>query len=148
MNPANPGAEPAYARFGWYAVEANHHYSIVNSRTMYVIHNSGPGSTIVSDSIRDVVCKFFIEQSKHALLPTDPCLWGKTEITFIPAKGDPTHVKFKIGSFEILAYLPKQVFEVHKLVEEKSAFILSMKRVNEFQAILLKGNCFLLFCMA
>ena len=124
------------ARFGWYAVERNHLYSIVNSPNKYIIHTSITGSALNYSLIYDISCKLFIEKTKHDCLPQDPLLWDRVPVRFTPTRNNPEFVIFKFGSETVKAWLPKEVYDVHVCVLKKQAFILSCQRMAHFQSIL------------
>ena len=132
------------ARFGWYAVERNHLYSIVNSPNKYIIHTSITGSALNYSLIYDISCKLFIEKTKHDCLPQDPLLWDRVPVRFTPTRNNPEFVIFKFGSETVKAWLPKEVYDVHVCVLKKQAFILSTQRMAHFQLILAQGKFFLL----
>lgn len=127
------------ARFIWYPVESQYRYSIVNSDNHYIILN-----TFISCA-SDICVKLFVSVNEHKRLPKDPALWENCSFTFLPDWNLPTKAIFYLGrnkEFELRADLPVKVFNLHDLVNNNSAFILSSKRLKSFQQGLMEGKQF------
>ena len=130
------------ARFIWYPVESRYRYSIVNSDNHYIILN-----TFISCA-SDICVKLFVSVEEHKRLPKDPAQWENCSFTFLPDWHLPTKAVFYLGrnkEFELQADLPVKVFNLHDLVGNNSAFILSNKRLKSFQRGLKEGKQFCTF---